>query len=75
MFMTTKRHNEILAQERSRNEVMKVTVHRNARLAADYRSERDKAHQALHDIVAMETTNCASIGKRMAARARDEMND
>lgn len=74
MFMTTKRHEEILAeQHRAFAKAMNAeqsASRTKGRLAAELMAERDKARAALTEITKLETPSCAHIGKRMAAVAR-----
>lgn len=74
MFMTTKRHLEILGNVREGLmrglDAERDTARTKGRLAAELLSERNAARAALTKITGMETPSCAPIGKRMAAVAR-----
>lgn len=77
MFMRKSTHHRILDRRDSQAKAAFIQERDRAktsgRLAAELLKERDAARAALTDIAGMETENCAHIGKRMAARARQEL--
>ncbi len=49
----------------------KARAMKSGRLASELLTERDAARNILREINALETPACASIGRRMAAKARE----
>jgi hypothetical protein len=77
MFMLKSTHQRIL--DRRDNQAKAAFIQErdraktSGRLATELLKERDAARAALAEIAAMETPASASIGRRMAARARQEL--